>query len=146
MLRDSTLGGVLDLSLVFLGYAYLRFYDQRITELEKEVNATTEPAAAVKRTAEAWRSMAPVLEPSRYPMVLMAEMTQLMPPSGIVIRQFETRGSDIELRGESRDAQLAHQFLEDLQKHRILGRYSWSMPQPSVREKTASFRIQGKLK
>ena len=79
-------------------------------------------------------------------MVLMAEMTQLMPPSGIVIRQFETRGSDIELRGESRDAQLAHQFLEDLQKHRILGRYSWSMPQPSVREKTASFRIQGKLK
>ncbi len=146
LLRFSLLGGLLYLSLAFLGYAYLRHHAQRITELEAQVNATTEPAAAVKKTAEAWKSLAPALDPNRYPMVLMAEITSLMPPSGIVLRQFEGRTEDIELRGEARDAQLAYQFLEDLQKHRILGRYTWSMPQPSVREKTASFRAQGKLK
>lgn len=146
LLRYGLLGGLLYVSLIFLGYAYLRHHGQRIAELEKQVSATTEPAAAVKKAAEAWKSLTPALDPNRYPMVLMAEITGLMPPSGIVLREFEGRTDDIELRGEARDAQLAYQFLEDLQKHRLLGRYTWSMPQPSVREKTASFRVQGKLK
>ncbi len=146
LLRHSILGALLYVSLVFLGMAYLRHYGQRVQELQMQVDATTTPAAAVKKTAEAWKSLAPALDPNRYPMVLMAEITSLMPPSGIVLREFDGRTNDIELRGEARDAQLAYQFLEDLQKHRVLGRYSWSMPQPSVREKTASFRAQGKLK
>ncbi len=146
ILRFSILGGLLYLALIFLGYAYLRHYAARVTELGQQVEATSAPAAAVKKTAEAWKALAPALDPNRYPMVLMAEITSLMPPSGIVIREFEARTDDIELRGEARDSQLAYQFLEDLQKHRVLGRYSWSMPQPSVREKTASFRAQGKLK
>jgi hypothetical protein len=146
LLRYSALGGLLYLALIFLGFAYLRFYNQRIDALQAQVSTTTAPAAAVKKTAEAWRSLAPALEPSRYPMVLMAEMTGLMPPSGIVIREFEAKTTELDIRGEARDPQVAYQFLEDLQKHRILGRYTWSMPQPSVREKTASFRAQGKLK
>lgn len=146
MLRHSVLGALLYAACVFLGYAYLRHHEQRVSELEEQVELTTAPAAVVKKTAEAWKSLAPALDPKRYPMVLMAEITRLMPPSGIVLREFEGRTDDIELRGEARDAQLAYQFLEDLQKHRVLGRYQWSMPQPSVREKTASFRAQGKLK
>jgi len=146
LLRYSLLGSLLYIALIFLGFAYLRFQTQRIDSLQEQVNATTAPAAEIKRAAEAWRSLAPAIEPSRYAMVLMSEVTQLMPPSGIVIRNFESRPTDIELRGEARDPQLAYQFLEDLEKHRILGRYAWSMPQPSVREKTASFRAQGKLK
>lgn len=146
MARYSVLGALLYVALVFLGFAYLRSQTQRIEALQEQVNATTTPAAEVKATAEAWRSLAPALEPSRYPMVLMAEITGLMPPSGIVIREFESSTTELELRGEARDPQLAYQFLEDLQKHRILGRYAWSMPQPSVREKTATFRAQGKLK
>ncbi len=146
ILRYGLFGALLYVSLFFLGFAYLRSYGQRIAELERQVAATAEPAAAVKKAAEAWKTLAPALDPNRYQMVLMAEITGLMPPSGIVLREFDGRAEDIELRGEARDAQLAYQFLEDLQKHRVLGRYTWSMPQPSVREKTASFRIQGKLK
>ena len=145
-MRHSVLGALLYAAFVFLGFAYLRHHEQRLRELEQQVELTTAPAGAVKKTAEAWKSLAPALDPNRYPMVLMAEITRLMPPSGIVLREFEGRTDDIELRGEARDAQLAYQFLEDLQKHRVLGRYQWSMPQPSVREKTASFRAQGKLK
>ena len=78
-------------------------------------------------------------------MVLLAQISQLMPPSGIVIREFEVKDNEIDLRGEARDAQMAFQFVEDLQKHKILGLYQWSKPQPTVREKTAQFRAQGKL-
>lgn len=146
LLRFSALGALLYAALIFLGFAYLRYLSQRVDTLQEQVSATSGPAAEVKATAEAWRSLAPALEPTRYPMVLLAEITGLMPPSGIVIREFEAKTTDLELRGEARDPQLAYQFLEDLQRHRVLGRYDWSMPQPSVREKTASFRAQGKLK
>lgn len=146
LLRHGILGALLYAALVFLGFAYLNHHEKRAAELRRQVDLTTAPAAAVKKTAEAWKALAPALDTNRYPMVLMAEITSLMPPSGIVLREFDGRLADIELRGEARDAQLAYQFLEDLQKHRVLGRYTWSMPQPSVREKTASFRAQGKLK
>ena len=90
------------------------------------------------------KALAPAIVPTRYPIVLLTEVTKLMPPSGIVIREFEVSGNEIDIRGDARDAQLAFQFVEDLQKHPVLGRYVWSKPQPTVKEKTASFRAQGK--
>jgi hypothetical protein len=146
LIRYSIIGALIYAALIFAAFTYLRLQTQTIESLQAKVDATSTPAAQVKKTAEAWRSLAPAIDPSRYAMVLMAEVTQLMPPSGIVIRNFESRPTDIELTGEARDPQLAYQFLEDLEKHRILGRYAWSMPQPNVREKTAFFRAQGKLK
>jgi hypothetical protein len=144
--RITVVGVAVYAALTMLGVFYLQGKDQRINALQAQVAETTDPAAVVKKTAEAWKNLTPALDQTRYPMVLMAEITQLMPPSGIVIREFECETAEMEIRGEARDAQLAYQFLEDLQNHRILGRYAWSMPQPSVREKTAAFRAQGKLK
>jgi hypothetical protein len=144
--RITVVGVAVYAALTMLGVFYLQGKDQRINALQAQVAETTDPAAVVKKTAEAWKNLTPALDQTRYPMVLMAEITQLMPPSGIVIREFECATAEMEIRGEARDAQLAYQFLEDLQNHRILGRYAWSMPQPSVREKTAAFRAQGKLK
>lgn len=68
-----------------------------------------------------------------------------MPGSGIVIREFEVKGSDIEIRGEARDAQLAFQFIEDFKKNRVLSRYQWTAPRPELKGTTATFRAQGKL-
>jgi hypothetical protein len=145
-IRASMLAMALLVSLVFLGAAYLTGQEREAAELERKVDATTAPAAAVRSTADAWKALAPAVDTNRFPMVLMAEITALMPPSGVVIRRFDAKLAEIELRGEARDAQLAYQFLEDLQKHRVLSRYTWTMPQPSVQERSASFRMQGRLK
>jgi hypothetical protein len=77
-------------------------------------------------------------------MVILAEITKLMPPSGIVIREFELKDDEIDIRGEARDAQTAVQFVEDLQKDPVLSRYTWTKPQPTVKDKTAQFRARGK--
>jgi len=146
ILRYGSLAALLYVSVAFLALAYLRFHEEKVVRLEESTNASAAPAAAVQKAAEAWKSLAPALDPNRYPMVLMAAINELMPPSGIVIRQFSAKTDELDLRGEARDPQVAYQFLEDIQKHKVLSRYSWSMPQPSVREKTASFRMQGKLK
>ncbi|MCB1226139.1 MAG: hypothetical protein KDK99_10045 [Verrucomicrobiales bacterium] len=145
-LRAGVFAALLYASLVFLGYAYMKFQNGRLENLQAQIDQSSTPAAEARSTASRWKAMTPALEPTRFPMVMLAEMTSLLPPSGIVIRQFRTRVGEVEMRGEARDPQLAYQFLEDLQKQRIFSQYELSMPQPSVRDGSASFRIQGKLK
>jgi hypothetical protein len=144
-LRAGLLGGALMLALGFFAFAYLSFLARSAERLQVEVAATADTADQVRRTAGHWKALAPAIETKRYPLVLLAEITKLMPPSGIVIRDCDLRSNEIDLRGEARDAQLAFQFVEDLQKHPVLGLYTWSKPQPTVREKTAQFRAQGKM-
>lgn len=145
LLRFSILAAMMVVALGFLAFAYLRYLDGTAAGLEKDVAATSEVAGKVKATATHWKALSPAIEPRRYPLVLLTEITKLMPPSGIVIRDCDIRTTEIDIRGEARDAQLAFQFVEDLQKHPVLGLYTWSKPQPTVREKTAQFRAQGKM-
>jgi hypothetical protein len=142
--RAAVLGGLLFLALAFFGVVYLRYLEQAARDLQVAVNATAEPATQVKKTVERWKALAPAIEPKRYPMVLLSEITKLMPPSGIVIREFQIRDNEIDIRGDARDAQIAVQFVEDLQKSSILGRYIWAKPQPTLRDNVAQFRVQGK--
>lgn len=145
LIRASILGGMLYVSLAFLAFAYLHFQDTRVTKLADDVEATSEPAALVRKANEQWKALAPAIEPKRYPLFLLAEINRIMPGSGIVIRDFEVKGKEIDLKGEARDAQLAFQFIEDFKKNRILSRYEWTNPRPEVKGTTASFRAQGKL-
>ena len=145
-IRIGMLSSIAVAALAFLGFSYLQIREQKATALAEEVEKTAPAAAEVKKTAEHWKALAPAIEQNRYLMVQLNDITSVMPPSGIVIRKFEAKTTEIDIRGDARDAQTAFQFLEDIKKHRNLGRYEWSMPQPSVKEKTASFRAQGKLK
>lgn len=144
IVRFGTLGALLYLALGFLAFSYLQYLQKQASLLSQQVESTAAPAEAVRKTAQRWKMLSPALEPKRYPLVLLSEITRLMPPSGIVIREFEVKGNEIEIRGDARDAQVAFQFIEDLKKNSALGRYVWTMPQPTVKEKTASFRAQGK--
>lgn len=142
--RFLVLGGLLVVSLLFLAFAYLRSQEIHAAELQTSVDATNEPAAKVRKTADMWKSLTPAIESKRYPMVLLAEVTKLMPPSGIVIRRFQLKDNEVDIQGDARDAQTAVQFMEDLQKHPVLSRYTWSKPSPNVRDGAAQFRTQGK--
>ena len=81
-------------------------------------------------------------------MVMLSQMTALMPPSGISMRDFDVKADNsVELRANARDLQTASQWLEDIQKHKDLSRLTWTMPQPVVRDdKTISLRMHGKSK
>lgn len=143
--RALVLGGLLYVSLAFLGFAYLHVQEQRAAALSHEVGLTSGPAADVRKANQRWKALAPAIEPKRYPLFLLAEINRIMPGSGIVIREFEVKGDEIDIRGEARDAQLAVQFVEDFKKNRILGRYQWTAPRPELKGTTATFRAQGKL-
>ncbi|MBE7498524.1 MAG: hypothetical protein HS117_26595 [Verrucomicrobiaceae bacterium] len=145
VVRWATLGVLLYLAVGFLAWTWLTMQERRVQELQAEVDDISEPAAAVKKTSERWKAYAAAVEHERYPMFLLAEITRLMPPSGVVIRRFEVNGNNVEVRGEARDAQLAFQFIEDFKKNKVLSRYTWTNPRPEVKGTTATFRAQGKL-
>lgn len=127
------------------GWWYLRDLEQQAVTLEESVALTRGPAAEVKATAQRWRAMEPAIDVQRYPMVQLSHITGLMPPSGVVLKKFEAKPAEIELRGDARDLQTAAQFLEDLKGHPKLSRFTWEMPTPDMKNKVASFKIQGKL-
>jgi hypothetical protein len=120
--------------------------------LKTAVAETEGPAATVRETAARWSAMEPAIDPQRYPMVQLSQITALMPPSGVLIRRFEARNheidkamvNEIEISGDARDAQTVTQFLEDLKSNSKLSQFTWSMPVPSVKDRIAVFKIQGK--
>ena len=131
--------------LFVFGWMYLSSLETQAAQLRKQVAESGPPAEEVKQTAKLWRQLEPAIEAQRYPVVLLSEITALMPPSGVLLKRFEAKPTEIELRGDARDAQTATQFFDDLKKHPKLSRYKWDMPVPSVKDKVASFKIQGKL-
>lgn len=131
--------------LFALGWMYLRGLESQKKVMQARVEETSIPASEIRTTMQRWRMLEPAVETNRYPMVQLSHITNLMPPSGVLIKKFEAKPSEIELNGDARDAQTATQFLEDLKKHPKLNRFTWSMPVPSVKDKVASFKIQGKL-
>ena len=131
---------------IIAGFWYLGQRESLATQLAAEVETTAAPAAEVKLTASRWKALTANLDPESYPMVMLQRITEIMPPSGVNLRDYEARHEEIKLRCEARDATTAALFLEDLKKHKTLGRYTWTMPLPQVRDnKTVSCRIQGKL-
>jgi hypothetical protein len=144
LIRYGVFAGIVAVALLVGAFLYLAQLEMRAAQLTSDVAKTAPEAEQIKRTAQRWKMLGPAIEPKQYPLVLLSEITKLMPPSGIVIREFTVKGNEIDIRGDARDAQMAFQFVEDLQKHSVLGRYQWTKPQPTVREKTASFRAQGK--
>jgi hypothetical protein len=145
VLRVAALSAVLYVLLFIVGWSYLNKLQQQVSVLQGQVAETDQPASEVRNTAAHWNVLEPAIEPKRYPVLQLAEITALMPPSGVVIKRFDTKLNEIEITGDARDLQTATQFLEDLKSNPKLGAFNWSMPVPSVKEKVASFKIQGKL-
>lgn len=131
---------------------HLNSLQQRVATLKTAVAESEGPAATVRETAARWGAMEPAIDPQRYPMVQLSQITALMPPSGVLIRRFETKNheidrtmvNEIEISGDARDAQTVTQFLEDLKSNSKLNQFTWSMPVPSVKDRIAVFKIQGK--
>ncbi|HEY2574302.1 MAG TPA: hypothetical protein VGH65_09540 [Verrucomicrobiaceae bacterium] len=134
------------------GALHLNGLQKQVDSLKADVAETDGPAATVRDTATRWNAMEPAIDPRRYPMVQLSEITALMPPSGVLIRRVETKiheidknmVNEIEITGDARDAQTATQFLEDLKSNAKLNQFTWTMPVPSVKDRVAAFKIQGK--
>jgi len=115
-------------------------------KLQVELERVEPAAIEVKAMAERWRAMAPITDHRQFPMFVLGEITQVMPPGGIDLEEFRTDKNSIRVRGAARDAQAAFRLLEDLRSTPSLSIYDWEMPQPRMNNNnTADFDITAKL-
>jgi len=127
-------------------WVYSQRTKQNIKNLKEQVEVNRPKVRQIEEAALRWQELAPAFDLKRFPLVQLNEVTRVMPPSGVLIREYETKGSSVRIRGQARDAQIAFQFEEDLKSSEFLKGYQWNMPQPKVdKNNTATFEIQGEL-
>lgn len=127
-------------------WVYSQRTKQNIENLKEQVEANRPKVRQIEDAAQRWQELSPAFDLKRFPLVQLNEVTRVMPPSGVLIREYETKGSSVRIRGQARDAQIAFQFEEDLKSSEFLEGYQWNMPQPKVdKNNTATFEIQGEL-
>ncbi len=128
-------------------WLHARAREAEISDLTRQVEATRPEVAAIQESEARWRELEPAFDLHYYPVVQLNEITRAMPGSGVVVREFRTRGREITVEGRARDVQMAFRLKEDLEKNEFFRAYTWNMPQPRVeRDNTVTYRIQGQPK
>jgi hypothetical protein len=123
---------------------YAQSTKKTIALLEQEVSETRPGVEEIVQSEGRWRELEPAFNLHYYPLVQLNEITRVLPPSGVLIREFETKGTAIFVRGQARDVQLAARLKEEIENNQAFGAYQWNMPNPKVdQNNTATFDIQG---
>ncbi|MCB1064601.1 MAG: hypothetical protein KDN20_16990 [Verrucomicrobiae bacterium] len=149
--KKRTFGALVAAAIYVVIGTFLWMHAQRteaqISELETKVEATRPEVAAIQESEARWRELEPGFDLHYYPLVQLNEVTRAMPGSGVVIREFQTRGREVNVKGRARDVQMAFRLKEDLESNPFFRAYAWNMPQPKVeRDNTVTFAIQGQPK
>ncbi len=119
----------------------------QITALRQQIALLEPDVEEIQRVESRWRELEPAFELKWFPIVQLSRITEALPGSGVVIREYRTRGRNIYIRGQARDVQLAFRLQEDLSSIAEFDHYDWTMPKPDMEnDNTATFQIEGKPK
>ena len=116
----------------------------QVASLKQQISILEPDVEAVQASEARWSTLQPAFDLQYFPLVQLNEVTKVMPPSGVLVREFRTEGTSIRIRGYARDVQLAFNLQKDLEANPAFSAYDWEMPRPSVdRNNTATFDIRG---
>lgn len=155
--RRKLLGMLLVLAIVVAGYlAVLKHFRDKLVRLEAQIEAQQEDLgensanSATYAASEArWKAMANAIDPLRYPLLQFNKIAEVMPPDGVILSRYETKITEVRLRGHANNAKGVFDFLDNLNAHPELGAvHRWSRKrEPSLDDDgTANFEIIGKLR
>lgn len=109
-----------------------------------EARAGTE---RTRQTQQRWQSLRPALEPKRYPLIQLNQLTRCLGEASIVLTRFETRGPDVSVSGTAQSAGEAYQYFTTVTADPELKICAWSMAEPGLKnDGTALFELKGKMR
>ncbi|NNE92443.1 MAG: hypothetical protein HKN23_12410 [Verrucomicrobiales bacterium] len=118
--------------------------EAQVASLKKQISILEPDVEAIRASEARWSTLQPAFDLQFFPLVQLNEVTKVMPPSGVLVREFRTEGTNVRIRGYARDVQLAFNLQKDLEANPAFSAYDWEMPRPSVdRNNTATFDIRG---
>jgi hypothetical protein len=159
--RSQLLRGAAAAALPVAGFLWWQQQRQQLIALETEAarlqEAVTSTAGAnaesragteqMRQTQQRWQGLRTALEPKRYPLIQLNQLTRCLGDAGIVLTRFETRGPDISVSGTAQSAGEAYQYFTTVAAEPELKICAWSMAEPGLRnDGTAQFELKGKMR
>ncbi|SDU06647.1 hypothetical protein SAMN05444156_1764 [Verrucomicrobium sp. GAS474] len=123
-------------------FGWMKWEERR---LAAQVAQDAPTVAALSRTADLWKALAPAVDPSSYPMEPLLSVVKVL-PAEMRLTKFEASPvtGKLLLVGEGKDAASAFAFLREVRKDDFLKRWTWTMPQPKVLPNNhAQFQLEG---
>lgn len=114
--------------------------------LATKVNATAPQVQQLRSTALRWNLLQPAINPAHYPVEILYRCASVLPKEGIQLTLFEQRGPRLILSGESKGADslgTVNALLKELKASKDLKDFTWTMPQPLLRDNASKFQIEG---
>lgn len=147
------LGVILGLLIAYLAVlnhfaSNLRDFQNKAAALSGESGEITVGSKGFDEATERWNAFVSVVQPDRYPLVHLNHVARVMPEGGVILKHFESKISEVKIRGEANSAKAAFELLENIESEPELQRvYKWSMKNPEVkRDNSAEFEVVGKLR
>lgn len=138
---------VLYLGLVAGLVGYIWWERTQVGRLRVSLAASAPTVRAIEGTADRWRNLQWAVDPRVYPLELLNQIADLLPPQGMHLTAFELQKGKVTVRGEASTAPAAFKLAEDIKSKPELQMFNWQMPSPSLRpDGRAEFTIEGEPK
>jgi len=121
------------LALLLLAVLAVAGYKLRLDWLETRLNAVRPRAEAVQAAEQHWKALLPAVDPSRYVVEILLQVSECLPPGDTVrLTAFDATPDNVTIQGEAPSPAAAVEFSEKLKARQDLRRYHFKADPPGI--------------
>lgn len=140
------IAGVVYGVLVLLACVGLAMQRHRLSGIDAELALVQPQVDAVLGQQNRWKALGSAIDPSRYAVETLFQVTQSLPSADVRITQFEHSPGELRVEGEAPDAAQAVNLEEKLKAQPALSGFQFEAGNPQILSNDhAKFSISGKL-
>lgn len=130
------------IALFILDVAFLKF---RVGQLDRQIERDAAQTAFVKASATRWKTLAPAVDPTFFPIEILFRLFESLPSPDVRITSFSESARQLAVEGEASSAELAFQFADKVKKNGSLQAFTFDMASPRILPNDhAQFRLEGR--
>ena len=138
--------GLVYLALLVGGFVWLAVQKSQLGKLDAKI-AELQPVVELSKSRQAkWTSLSAALDPSRYMIELLHQVTKVIGPADIRITEFQMGVREFGFSAEASSLGEAIEYVNRLKKEPELGAFKIDSPNPNLLpNERAQFRVTGKV-
>lgn len=137
--------GAVYAALLLLFAIYVGVLRFQLNRLTNRIAKDTPKTEFIQKTETKWKSLAPAIDPSYYPIEVLQHLFESLPSPDVQITQFNQSARQISVDGEAKSASLAYEFADKVKKNPALQTFRFDMAAPRILpNEHAQFRLEGK--
>ncbi|GAT34250.1 hypothetical protein TSACC_22675 [Terrimicrobium sacchariphilum] len=130
--------------LVFIAGGYLVWLNIQGTRLSADIDSLRAEATQIQPMIRQWQSVGPSIDSRRFPLEILRQVVESLPPQGIRLTIFDVTPERITVEGEAISASHAAKYFETVSHQSGMTDIDWQMPPPALLpNNTARFQIVG---